>query len=214
MRFRIDAVLFDIDGTLVDSTGAVVRTWKTWAAKHGIDAEEILKVCHGRRTEDTLALFLPAEQREAAAAELEQLELADMDDVLALPGARALLRELPGEHWSAVTSGSRPLMRARLAAAGLPVPDVLVSAEDVNAGKPAPEGYLHAAAALGFDITRCVVVEDAPAGVQAGRTAGAYTLAVTTTHSSAELSSADAVVSDLGACAVEWATDALVLSTT
>ena len=140
MRFHIDAILFDIDGTLVDSTGVVVRTWTTWAAKRGIDVEEILRVCHGRRTEDTVALFLPVEQRVAATAELEQLELADLDDVIALPGAQTLLRNLPAERWAAVTSGSRALMRARLAAAGLPVPDVLVAADDVRVGKPQPEG--------------------------------------------------------------------------
>src|ERR671916_2107775 len=105
MRFHIDAILFDVDGTLVDSTGVVVRTWTTWAAKRGIDAEGILRVCHGRRTEDTVALFLPVEQRVAATAELEQLELADLDDVIALPGSQTLLGELPAERWAAVTSG-------------------------------------------------------------------------------------------------------------
>lgn len=213
MHFHIDAVLFDIDGTLVDSTGAVARTWRTWAAKRGIDAEEILRVCHGRRTEDTLALFLPTEQRQAAAAELEHLELTDLDDVIALPATQTLLGELPIDRWAAVTSGSRPLMQARLTAAGLPVPDVLVSADDVSAGKPAPEGYLKAAATLGHDIARCLVVEDAPAGIQAGHAAGAHTVAVATSHSPAELSAADAVITDLTACVVERTVDGLVLTT-
>ena len=116
MRFRVDAILFDIDGTLVDSTAAVIRTWTTWAAKHGIDADEILRVCHGRRTEDTLGMFLPAGQHATAIAELEQWELADMDDVRALPGTQSLLRRLPADRWAAVTSGSRELMRTRLTA--------------------------------------------------------------------------------------------------
>jgi sugar-phosphatase len=214
MRFHIDAILFDIDGTLVDSTGVVVRTWKTWAAKRGIDADEVLRVCHGRRTEDTVALFLPVEQRVTATAELEQLELADLDDVIALPATQTLLRDLPADRWAGVTSGSRTLMRARLAAAGLPVPDVLVSADDVSVGKPHPEGYLKAAAALGYDIARCLVVEDAPAGIQAGHAAGAHTLAVATSHSATELSLADAVVPDLTACTVERTADALLLTTT
>jgi sugar-phosphatase len=212
--FRVEAVLFDIDGTLVDSTGAVVRTWRTWAARHGLDAEEILRVCHGRRSEDTIADFLPAERRAAAVAELEELELSDLADVIALPGTRELLPALPPSRWAAVTSGSRRLMETRLAAAGLPVPEVLVSAEDVSAGKPDPEGYLKAAAALGHDIARCLVVEDSPAGVRAGRAAGAPTVAVATSHSSSELSAADAVIRDLTSCAIEVAPDALLVTAT
>lgn len=200
---RFDAILFDIDGTLVDSTGAVVRTWRTWAARHGLDAEEILRVCHGRRTEDTVAAFLPAPQRAAAVAELTAMEMADLDDVFALPGTRELLPGLPADRWAAVTSGPRQLMEARLAAAGLPIPAVLVSAEAVTVGKPDPEGYLKAAAALGRDIRRCLVVEDAPAGIEAGRAAGARVLAVATSHPAAELAAADAVVADLTAVTLE-----------
>lgn len=214
MRFPVDAILFDIDGTLVDSTAAVIRTWTTWAAKRGIDADEILRVCHGRRTADTLAMFLPAGQHAAAIAELEQLELADLNDVSALPGTLGLVPRLPADRWAAVTSGSRELMRTRLAAAGLPIPDVLVSAEDVGAGKPHPEGYLKAAAALGRDVRRCLVVEDAPAGIEAGRAAGAQVLAVATSHPAFELTSADAVIKDLTACDLEVSPDGLILSTT
>jgi sugar-phosphatase len=213
MRFRVDAILFDIDGTLVDSTAAVVRTWTTWATKHGIDADEVLRVCHGRRTEDTLGLFLPAGQHAAAVAELEQLELADLDDVRALPGTQSLLPRLPADRWAAVTSGSRELMRTRLTAAGLPIPDVLVSAEAVEAGKPDPEGYLKAGAALGRDIRRCLVVEDAPAGIQAGQAAGARVLAVATSHPASELTSADAVIPDLTTCDVELTPDGVIVST-
>jgi len=213
MRFRVEAILFDIDGTLVDSTGAVVRTWRTWAARHGVDAEEILRVCHGRRTEDTIATFLPAEQQAAGVAELEALEMSDLEDVVALPGTQELLRALPRHRWAAVTSGSRRLMQARLEAAGLPDPEVLVSAEDVSVGKPDPEGYLRAARALGYDIAQCLVVEDSPAGVRAGGAAGAATLAVATSHSSSMLSAAEAVVPDLTACAVAVATDALLVTT-
>ncbi|MHA6629083.1 HAD-IA family hydrolase [Pseudonocardia sichuanensis] len=214
MRFHVDAVLFDIDGTLVDSTAAVVRSWTAWAARYGLDAEEILRVCHGRRSEDTIAAFLPVGEQAAGVAALAELELADLDDVVALPATRTLLRDLPGDRWAAVTSGSRVLMRARLAAADLPVPGVLVSAGDVSAGKPDPEGYLKAAAALGYEITRCLVVEDAPAGIGAGRAAGAHTLAVATSHPAVELAAADAVVPDLTACTVERTADGLVVTTT
>ena len=140
MRFDVEAILFDIDGTLVDSTAAVERTWQTWAARRNIDVEAILRVCHGRRSEATIALFLPAEQRPAAVAELEQLELSDLDDVIALPAAQAVLQRLPTDRWAAVTSGSRALMQTRLKAAGLPLPEALICAEDVSAGKPDPEG--------------------------------------------------------------------------
>src|SRR3954463_11970094 len=122
MRFRVEAILFDIDGTLVDSTGAVERTWRSWAGTHGVDAEEVLRVCHGRRTEDTVAEFLPAGQQAAAVAELEALELSDLDDVIALPATHELLTALPRHRWAAVTSGSRRLMQARLAGAGVSRP--------------------------------------------------------------------------------------------
>ncbi len=148
---EVAALLFDIDGTLVDSTPAVERTWRAWAARRGLDAEAILAVCHGRRSEDTIADFLPVAERPNAVAELEGLEFEDVADVVALPATKDLLAGLPSDRWAAVTSGSRRLMRKRLAAAGLPVPDVLVGADDVTVGKPAPEGYLAAAAALGVD---------------------------------------------------------------
>jgi sugar-phosphatase len=213
MIFTVDAVLFDIDGTLVDSTAAVARTWRVWAATRDLDAERILQVCHGRRSEDTIAEFLPAEQRAAAVIELEQLELDDLADVIALPGTKALLPRLPVGRWAAVTSGSRRLMNARLAAAGLPVPAVLVAAEDVAEGKPDPEGYRKAAAALGFDIRRCLVIEDAPAGLQAGRAAGASVLAVATSHRVEDLAPADDVVPTLSACDFRIDADGVTVTT-
>jgi sugar-phosphatase len=213
MRLDVAAILFDIDGTLVDSTPVVVRTWTAWAATWGVDVDEVLRVCHGRRTEDTVAEFLPAAHRAAAVAELERLEMADLDDVTALPATRVLLPALPVTRWAAVTSGSRVLMRARLMAAGLPIPDVLVTADDVRAGKPDPEGYLAAADALGHDITRCVVVEDTPAGIQAGRAAGAVTVAVATSHPATALASADVVLPDLTALTVAPSSGGLILTT-
>lgn len=212
MRFEVEAILFDIDGTLVDSTAAVERTWRTWADRHGIELSEILRVCHGRRSEDTVALFLAHEQHAAAVTELEQLELGDLADVVALPGTETLLASLASNRWAAVTSGSRALMRARLRAGGLPLPAVLVTAEDVTRGKPDPQGYLRAAASLGKDIRHCLVVEDAPAGVEAGLAAGAHVLAVGTSHDASVLGRADFVVRDLTACTVDGTADGLVLT--
>lgn len=197
-------ILFDIDGTLVDSTATVERSWGTWANEYGVDYQQVLKVCHGRRTEDTVAYFIAPHDRTAATARLLALQqLADLDGVLALPGARRVLDALPHGHWAAVTSGPRSLMAARLAAAQLPAPQLLIGAEDVADGKPNPQGYLKAAAALGLDARQCVVVEDAPAGVGAGRAAGAQVLAVTTTHHATELAEADVVVGDLSYVDIE-----------
>jgi mannitol-1-/sugar-/sorbitol-6-phosphatase len=206
------AILFDIDGTLVDSTPVVERSWRTWAQEYDIDADDVLRVCHGRRTEDTVADFVTAQQRPAAVARLQALELADLDGVTALPGARQLLDGLPRRGWAAVTSGERALMTARLTAAQLPIPDTMVCAEDVAVGKPSPEGYLKAAAALGFDAARCVVIEDAPAGIAAGLAAGAQVLAVTTTHDARQVSGASVVVPDLSSVRVTFTEDGLELT--
>lgn len=202
-RFEVEAILFDIDGTLVDSTAAVTRTWTTWANNHGLEPARILEVCHGRRSQDTVAMFLPAAEDHAeSVAELEQLDLNDLDGVVALPGTRNLLAKLPQQRWGAVTSGAKLLMEKRLQAAGLPVPPVLIASETVSKGKPDPEGYRLAAAQLGFEAARCLVVEDAPAGIQAGLAAGAQVLAVATSHPANELGEAHTVIPDLTACTV------------
>lgn len=192
-----EAILFDIDGTLVDSTAAVERTWRTWAAEHDLDAAHILSICHGVRSEDVVARYLPASEIPAATIELEDMELQDLEGVTALPCAADVLGRLPEPRWAAVTSGSGRLMRKRLSAAGLPVPDILIAADDVVAGKPDPEGYRNAAEALGSPIDRCLVIEDAPAGIAAGRAAGATVLAVCTSHQRAEVADADVVVDSL-----------------
>jgi mannitol-1-/sugar-/sorbitol-6-phosphatase len=203
MLLHVGGILFDIDGTLVDSTTAVERSWRTWAREYHVDADEVLRVCHGRRTEDVVPQFVSPQQRAAAVARELALELADLDGVVALPGSRQVLNAIPRGRWAAVTSGERSLMTARLAASGLPVPQTLISAEDVSTGKPSPEGYLKAAAALGFQAQHCLVVEDSPAGINAGRAAGARVLAVTTSHDPAELAGADVIVTDLSCVSVE-----------
>jgi sugar-phosphatase len=210
---RAKAILFDIDGTLVDSTPVVERSWRTWAQEYDVDAEDVMRVCHGRRTEDTVAEFVAPQQLAVAVARVQALELADFDGVTALPGARQLIEGLPRQRWAAVTSGERALMTARLEAARLPIPETMICAEDVAVGKPSPEGYLQAAAALGFDAGRCVVVEDAPAGIAAGRAAGARVLAVTTTHTAHQVASADVIVADLSCLRATSTDDGVVLST-
>lgn len=199
MEIDCVALLLDADGTLVDSTAAVERTWRAWAAEYGVDAEAVLRVCHGRRSEETVAQFVPGRDVARAVARLDELEVTDLDDVASCPGAIELLAALDSHSipWAVVTSGITPLVTARMKAADLPLPEVLVTAEAVTNGKPAPECYRLAARRLGVEIKRCVVFEDAPAGVQAGRAAGAVVIAVTTTHPAEELVEADVIVPSL-----------------
>ncbi|WP_306371287.1 HAD-IA family hydrolase [Nocardiopsis sp. CC223A] len=176
---EVEAVLFDMDGTLVDSTRAVEDVWARFADRHGLVLADLLAYSHGRRTEDTLARFLPpGHDPEAVAEELEREETTRTDGITEIPGARRLLERLRGARTAVVTSASRPLAEARLAAAGLPLPGVLVAAEDVAAGKPDPAGYVAAAARLGVAPDRCLVLEDAEAGILAGLASGARTLVV------------------------------------
>lgn len=165
------AVLFDCDGVLVDSDPVVVRSWTRWAQRLGLDPDVVLATVHGRRAADTVAEFVEPAGREAALGLIDALELEEADDVTVIPGAAALLESIPADRWATVTSGSPVLARARLVAAGLPVPEVLVTSADVTHGKPHPEGYLAAAAHLGVPADQCLVLEDSPAGIRAARAA-------------------------------------------
>ena len=189
------AILFDCDGVLVDSGASVERAWRRWAAERGIDGDAIVAVAHGRRTEDTMRELGLSGDLDAEVDRLEGYEIADAASVYAFPEAAALLAELPPGSWAVVTSGTRALATSRLAAAGLPLPVVLVTADDVRAGKPDPEGYLEAARRLGCPPADCVVLEDAPAGVQAALAAGMRVVGLTTTHAAAELQAATLVAS-------------------
>jgi sugar-phosphatase len=191
------AVIFDMDGTLIDSTPAVIRSWTTWAAEHGLTAQE-LAGHHGVPSAAVVRAILPAERHEAAIIRINELELADVDDIVVLPGAAEALASLAAAKDAIATSCSAPLAKARIDAAGLVPPSVLVTVDDVARGKPAPDPFLEAARRLGVDPTRCLVVEDAPAGLQAAAAAGCFTLAVVTTTPIDELV-ADAVVPDLAA---------------
>lgn len=175
----VAAVLLDMDGTLVDSTAVVEAVWGEFAATHGVDLDAVLSVSHGRRTIDTVADFLPdPHQARVVAAEIEAAELVRLDGLTAIPGARDLLASLPDARVAVVTSAERELAVRRLTAVGLPCPTVLVAAEDVAAGKPAPDGFLRAASALGVSADDCAVFEDAEAGLRAARAAGAFTVVV------------------------------------
>ncbi|MEU9628798.1 HAD-IA family hydrolase [Streptomyces luteogriseus] len=198
MTIHAQALLFDNDGTLVSSLASVDRCWTRWAGEYGITAEQFARVeLHGRPAAEIAADLLPAELVPQAVARIEDLEVDDVanDGVHLLPGTRAFLDVLPAERWAVVTSATRRLAEARLDAVGI-LPKTLVAADDVTRGKPDPEPYLLAARALGVDPAHCVVFEDAPAGLAAGRAAGMTTVALTTTHRAHELH-ADLVVEDL-----------------
>lgn len=190
-----DAVLFDMDGTLIDSTPAVVRSWVTWASEHGIEAS-LLGGNHGVPAVQIVASVLPPDQVAAGLERIVQLELADVDDIVVLPGSAQALAALAPSSCAIVTSCTRVLAWARITATGLAAPAVVVTADDVMTGKPDPAPYLLGAQRLGVDPARCLVVEDAPKGLLAGRRAGAATLAVSTTMPADELI-ADALVVDL-----------------
>jgi len=174
------AFLFDMDGTLITSTAAAERVWTRWAERHGLDAAALLSVMHGVRAVDTIRRQnLPDIDLDAEVAWVERGEIEDVEGVAPIAGAVDFVTRLPPDRWAVVTSASVPLARARLKAAGVTPPAVLITAEDVERGKPDPAGYLKAAATLGFDIADCLVFEDAEAGVQAGEAAGADVVVVT-----------------------------------
>ena len=197
MDLRCAALLFDLDGVLVDSRAAVERTWRRWAARHGLDAEPLLAFAHGRRTRDTLMAMVPQLDPAHEVAWLDAAELEDLEGVVAVPGAAALTAGLPAGAWAIVTSCGRELARRRLARAGLPLPGVLLTSEDVTRGKPAPEGYLLAARRLAADPASCLVFEDAPPGIAAARAAGCTVVGLSTTHAPGQLAHCQAIVPDL-----------------
>ncbi|MFB6714169.1 HAD family hydrolase [Streptomyces sp. NPDC056237] len=203
MKIHAQALLFDNDGTLLSSIESVYRCWSRWAQEYGITAEDFEGLeLHGRTAGEIVAGLLPADRVEEALARIEQLEVEDAPGgVVILPGTKELLGALPVHRWAVVTSATRSLGRARLREVGVDFP-LMIAAEDVARGKPDPEPYLLAAERLGVDPARCVVFEDAPAGLRAGRAAGMTTVALATTHDRSELV-ADVVVDDLSAISVQ-----------
>lgn len=188
-----EGLLFDLDGVLVDSTPAVARVWSKWAVAHGFDPEETVRKAHGRPSLATIKELLPHAADPVAENEVVlRGEIEDTDGVVPLPGARELLESIPAKSWALVTSCSRPLAEVRLKAAGLPLPKNMITSDDVRAGKPDPEPYLKGAALLGVPGSRCVVFEDAPAGIRAGKAAGALVIALRSTAQDHELEQAGA----------------------
>jgi sugar-phosphatase len=196
--FVCSAILFDLDGVLVDSTRAVDREWREWAAKKGVDGDAIMAIAHGVRTVEVIRRVAPHLDAEAEAAAIENHEAGDQRGVTVMPGSVDLVRSIPDGRWGVVTSGSRLLATNRLRHCGLPVPEALVTSDDVAHGKPDPEPYLKGAKLLGFSPADCVVIEDAPAGIQSARAAGTKVVGITSTYGSAALEQANAVIRKLG----------------
>ncbi len=198
-KIACSAVLFDMDGVLVDSTPAVARVWNGWAREHGFEPEAVVKIAHGRPSISTIRELLPHADHHAEDREVERREIEDVEGVVALPGAAEILQALPANRYTIVTSATRTLAEVRLRAAGLPIPSHFVTATNVKRGKPNPDPYLMGARMVGVKPDGCVVIEDAPSGVRAGKTAGARVIAVRTTAHDEELlaAGADWIVDDL-----------------
>jgi sugar-phosphatase len=193
IEIEVSGMLFDMDGVLISSIGSVRRSWRRWAAHYGVPNAESIEIPHGTRAIDIIPLINPGIDPVEGLRLIEELEIADTEDLQVLAGVRALLGSLPAERWAIVTSATGRLLLGRLKAAGLPVPERLISGDMVARGKPDPEPYRRGAELLGFSAAECVVVEDAPSGVQAGRGAGCRVLGVLGTHSAEELRAAGAM---------------------
>ncbi len=208
---KATGILFDMDGVLVSSIGSVVRCWRRWAERYDVPNAAKLEVPHGTRAIDIVKMLRPDVDPAEGLRVIEDFEVEDVSDLTVLPGVKALLESLPPERWAIVTSCTRRLMLARLKAAGLPVPKRVISGDDVERGKPDPEPYRKGAELLGFRPEECVVVEDAPSGVGAGKAAGCRVLGVVGTHSAEELRGADWIAGSLEGLAVTAAADGLEL---
>src|SRR5215467_10020539 len=191
LKINCRALLFDMDGVLIDSTPAVARVWKRWAVERGFEPEPVAAMAQGRPSITTIRELLPDADHLAENREMEKREMEDLAGVTACPGAQEILSRLPAHLWALVTSSTKPLAQVRLQAAGLPLPEFLVTGSDVVHGKPHPEPFLKGAALLGFSPKQCIVIEDTPAGIRAGKSAGARVLAFRTTVPDSELRAAD-----------------------
>jgi sugar-phosphatase len=195
--FRCRAILFDLDGVLVDSAECIERTWRKWAGRHGLNADRVISLAHGRRAIETVRLIAPELSADEELAALAASESTTSEGIYEIEGARALLERLPPRGWGVVTSGIRAVAEFRIQHTRLPSPPVMICADEIANGKPDPEGYLLAAAALGRSPEECIVIEDAPAGIESARAAGMRVLAVAVTYPRERLDAADAIVSRL-----------------
>jgi sugar-phosphatase len=199
------AMLFDLDGVLIDSTPAVARVWAQWAIEHGFEPEKTVREAHGRPSIESIRELLPDADHETENREVERREIEDTGGVVPLPGALELLSSLPPDRWAIVTSCTRPLAEVRIRTAGLPIPATMITSSDITNGKPHPEPYVAGARALGFTPTDCLVVEDVPAGIRSGKAAEARVIALRTTLPDGDLiaSGADWLVDNCSAISVE-----------
>ena len=182
----------------MDSTPAIIQVWTTWSEANGVDPNDVLNVMHGRRSAEVLKIVAPHVDAEAEVRKIEGAITNCENGTAAIPGAAELFRSLPDRRWAVVTSGLREFAKARLQAASLPVPDVLVAADDVVKGKPDPEPYLKGAMMLGVQARDCLVIEDAPAGIMAAHAGGMKAVGLATTYAAEDLRDADFVVGGLG----------------
>ena len=197
MIFSAKAILFDMDGVLMDSTPSVERVWRAWAAKYGLDPEHVAAQAHGRRSIETICAVAPELDAQTENVVVERMEIDDKEGVTALPGAAELLVHLPPDQFAIVTSATLPLAVARLGYAGIPVPRHMITANDVIHGKPSPEPFLKGAALLGFAPVDCLVFEDTPAGIASARSAGMQAIALQTTYPADQLQAAQAIIGSL-----------------
>jgi sugar-phosphatase len=197
IQFECAAILFDLDGVLVDSTRSVERQWRIWAREMGIEGDKVTTVAHGVRAVEVIRTVAPHLDAEAEVRKLESREAEDLDGVSAMPGAIELVRAVPEGRWGVVTSGTRHLATKRLRLFGIPIPKVMVTADDVAKGKPDPAPYLRGAELLGVNPAECLVIEDAPAGIKSAHAGGMKVIGLTSTYPAAALSEADAVVKKL-----------------
>ncbi len=210
LRLTASAILFDMDGTLVDSSVKVEQVWHKWCARHDIDPERVMAIQHGARSSDTMRIVAPQLDIAAESAWLDAQEAADCEGIVEVPGACALLAQLPPDRWTIATSAGRATAQARLAHCGIPIPTTMVCADDVSAGKPDPEIYRTAAARIGVPAADCLVFEDAPAGVASALGAGCAVVQVG--GGQAFDARIKAVVPDLAAIRVAQDGDMLMLT--
>jgi sugar-phosphatase len=204
--YQVEAILFDMDGTIVDSSIPVHKAWKAWGDSAGIDFRRVLAVMHGRRAIETMQMLAPDLPQPETADRFLEVEALDVEGIVEIPGAGAFIASLPAGRWGVVTSATQSMARDRMRAAGLPIPEVLVSADMVSRGKPDPECFLRASELLGVAPGKCLAFEDAPAGIAAAKAAGMVVVGVETNYTGAELG-VDQAIPDFCSAATEFNSD-------
>jgi sugar-phosphatase len=197
LKVRTKGLLFDMDGVLISSLGSVERSWQTWAERHGLDVRETIKTAHGMRAIETVRSLKPDADHLAELKVIEDLEIGDNEGLQVLEGVLSILQSVPQKFWTIVTSATERLARSRLAFAGIPVPQHIITADMVKEGKPHPEPYIKGAKILGQAPQDCIVIEDSTSGAKAGHAAGCKVLATTFSHTIQQLTAADWIVESL-----------------